>query len=143
MRELASIALILVLMLNFPLGLLSMLFVPAEVQTVWLGYQTYVVIIMHLNRIAGYEEPGRMERAMARYLAGGKKIRLVPNRDGENDEMLGVDLTLSSEEVASIEEGNSRVAALAARFERLVPDLLRSVSETSHEKSAEAGAATE
>lgn len=124
MRELASITLVLGLVLNFPLGLLSMLFVPVNVQIVWISYQLYVVLIMHWNRVRGSEEPGRMDKAMAKALVQGKTVRLA---SGDS----AVNATLTSEEVSSIGEGKKRVKDLAARYQKQVPDLIRLSSQKS------------
>ncbi len=87
-------------------------------QIVWLVYQTYVAVVMHLNRLAGHEAPGRMERVIARELANGKKIMLLC-AEGEKDGKLSVvEVALTSEEVAGIGKGRKRVLDLSAQYEK-------------------------
>ena len=75
-RENMSMALVFGFVFYFPIGLLSMLWVTSNVQIVWLAYQMYVIVVMHLNRLIGFEGLGRLEDTMARELATNGKLVL-------------------------------------------------------------------
>jgi hypothetical protein len=98
-RELTSMTLVIAFVLCFPIGLLSMLWVSLNVQIVWLSFQVYTIVAMHLNRLIGLHGPGRMEDSMAQTLADGKIVRLRSN-DGST-----IEARLESHAVASITHG--------------------------------------
>jgi len=50
LRELVLVSLIIVLDLMYPAGLLCLLWMPVTLRWVWLGYQAFVAIAMHVYR---------------------------------------------------------------------------------------------
>ncbi len=94
----------------FPVGLLSMLWVTSTVQIVWLAYQMFVIVVMHLNRLIGFEGPGRLEDTMARELAKNKKILLHSKNGGT------ILAELTAYPVSRIREGREKVKEIARDF---------------------------
>jgi hypothetical protein len=75
-RELFSIALIYAFVLYFPVGLVCLLWMRLKVQYLWLGYQVYAIIVMHVIRILGWGGCGRTEERIAGHLKRGKTVWL-------------------------------------------------------------------
>ena len=48
-----------------------------EVQYLWLGYQVYAILAMHIVRIAGLRGSGRTEERIARELESGREVWFV------------------------------------------------------------------
>lgn len=82
LREIAGIALVLAFVLFFPIGLLSMLWVSQPVQVVWLSYQMYTIVVMHIARLRGSSGGGRLEEGIAEQLSKGKKVALYSRAQG-------------------------------------------------------------
>lgn len=102
-REITSMALVVSFVFFFPAGLLSMLWVPEPVQTIWLLYQIYMIVVMHLNRLIGFDGFGRMEAAMANSLSRGRVIRLTGG-DGSI-----IEASLESHAVTRIAHGQKKL----------------------------------
>lgn len=81
-REIFGIVLIFAFVLYFPLGLLSMLWLNNSVQVLWLSYQLYAIVVMHIMRIRGSNGRGRIEEGMAAELTKGKTIALKSEGGG-------------------------------------------------------------
>jgi hypothetical protein len=103
LRELASMGLVVAFVLFFPAGLLSMLWVSEPVQTVWLLYQVYAIIVMHATRLIGFDGCGQMEAAMAESLSKGRVVCLEGG-DGSK-----VEARLESYAVTRIAHGQEKV----------------------------------
>lgn len=125
-RELASMGLVMAFVLYFPIGLLSMLWVSQNVQIVWLSFEMYTIIVMHLNRLVGLQGMGRTEDSMARTLAQGKVVRLR----SENNSI--IEARLESHEVKRIAHGREVVKQIARKHTESA-SLLRSDSGASSE----------
>ncbi|KAJ9614185.1 hypothetical protein H2200_002321 [Cladophialophora chaetospira] len=109
-REKMSMALIFGFVFTFPIGLLSMLWVSNTVQIVWLSYQMFVIVVMHFNRLIGYEGPGRLEDTMAHELATRGKLLLHSKHGGT------IMAELTAYPVSRIREGREKVKEIARDF---------------------------
>lgn len=107
-RELASIGLVLAFVLYFPAGLLAVLWVRSEVQISWLAYQMFLVVVMHLMRLFGSDDDGRLEDGIARRLVAGEKVVF---RSGNRVDLL---VGLESTHVGSVAEGREEVRRIVA-----------------------------
>jgi hypothetical protein len=124
LRENLSMALVFGFVFCFPIGLLSMLWVTTTVQIVWLAYQMFVIVVMHLNRLLGFEGPGRLEDTMAHELATNKKLVLHSKNGGT------IMAELTAYPVSRIREGREKVKEIAREFSAKV-DLKRNDSNMS------------
>ncbi|TFA98891.1 hypothetical protein CCMA1212_009359 [Trichoderma ghanense] len=75
-REVACIALICCLFLFFPVGLVIAQWSDEDAQYLWLSYQLYAVIAMHIVRVCGWQDVGRIEKRIARLMSEGKAVWL-------------------------------------------------------------------
>lgn len=75
-REVVSISIVYAFVLIFPAGLFSLIWLPDRLQYIWLGYQIYLIFIMHISRLAGFDGAGRTEERISRYLRSGKTVLL-------------------------------------------------------------------
>ncbi|KAL9024227.1 MAG: hypothetical protein Q9196_006670 [Gyalolechia fulgens] len=75
-REVASITFILCLFLYFPTGLLIAQWSDEKIQYLWLAYQLYAILAMHIVRILGWQDLGRTEKRIAKLLSNGTTIWL-------------------------------------------------------------------
>lgn len=76
-RELLSMGLVYVFVLYFPAGLISSLWMKQNVQILWLSFQLYTIVAMHVVRILGWDGCGRTEGRIARYLQRQKTVWLT------------------------------------------------------------------
>ena len=102
LREILGIGMVVVLVLYFPVALLSTLWLSAPAQAVWLAYQIWTVILMYVARFADLHSAGRIEESLARFLVSDGKVVL------ETKEMGLVLAELTSVRVASIGQGQAR-----------------------------------
>lgn len=102
-RELAGIFLVFAFVFVFPAGLLTMLWTSPVVQIIWLSYQIYTIVVMHINRIGGLSDPGGIQDQLARYLAKDGAIRLRLGNGAI------IEATLESHVVPRIADGRNRV----------------------------------
>ncbi|KAH8781620.1 hypothetical protein BGZ57DRAFT_887414 [Hyaloscypha finlandica] len=75
-REVGSMTVVYAFVLHFPAGLISLLWMPEEIQYIWLGYQVYLIVAMHIIRLSGQVGMGRTERRVARALRDKKEVWL-------------------------------------------------------------------
>ncbi|KUJ06308.1 uncharacterized protein LY89DRAFT_692557 [Mollisia scopiformis] len=75
-REVFSILLIYLFVLIFPVGLVANLWMSTEVQYLWLAYQLYAILAMHIVRIFGWEGCGRTEERVAGHLRDKMEVWL-------------------------------------------------------------------
>ncbi|PNP73904.1 hypothetical protein FNYG_12755 [Fusarium nygamai] len=96
-REILNIGIVYAFALKFPAELVVLAWAPTTVQWLWLAYQVYAVLAMHLARLIGWTGCGRTEELLARllqnngttYLASGMSACVV--RAGlEVEEFVGV-----------------------------------------------------
>ena len=102
LREIAGITLVVAFVLLFPGGLLSMLWLSSPVQAIWLGYQMWTVVLMHVARFAGLHNSGRTEEALAAHLSRDGRVIL------RTEELGNVLARLTRTAVASVGEGRHR-----------------------------------
>jgi hypothetical protein len=76
LREICSIALIYMFVLYFPAGLIALLWMEPNTQYLWLGYQVYAILFMHISRLFGLGGTARTEAHIARLLQDHKVVCL-------------------------------------------------------------------
>lgn len=101
-REICGIALVYLFVLYFPAGLLALLWMEPNTQYLWLGYQVYTILFMHISRLFGLGDTARVEEKIARLLQDGKEVCL---RSGKAK----VWASLEIEEVESVTAGRNAV----------------------------------
>ncbi|KAI9690798.1 MAG: hypothetical protein M1822_008417 [Bathelium mastoideum] len=82
LREIGGMALVVAFVFYFPIGLLSMLWVSQPIQIIWLSYQLYTIVAMHIMRLRGSSGRGRTEEGLARDLVDGKVAALKSEHGG-------------------------------------------------------------
>ncbi|KAJ6104267.1 hypothetical protein N7523_010587 [Penicillium sp. IBT 18751x] len=102
-REAIAMVLVYSFVLYFPVGLIIVLWMDVNMQYLWVGFQTYTVLVMHIVRIAGWHGCGRTEENIARHLQGGKSVFL------QCGGKMGVLATLEMIKVQSVAEGREEV----------------------------------
>ncbi|EDU44833.1 hypothetical protein PtrSN002B_011344 [Pyrenophora tritici-repentis] len=75
-REVCGIILIYVFILYFPAGLIALLWMDPNTQYLWLGYQVFAILFMHISRLFGLGGTARTEERIARLLQDGKEVCL-------------------------------------------------------------------
>ena len=75
-REVACIIFVCCLFLYFPVGLLLSQWSAGDAQYLWLAYQLYAIVAMHINRVLGWQDVGRTEKRIAKLLSNGRTIWL-------------------------------------------------------------------
>ena len=108
-RELLSIVLIYAFVLYFPVGLVCLIWMRTEVQYLWLGYQVYAIIVMHVIRILGWGGCGRTEERIADHLKNGKKVWL------QTQTGCTVSAELAVTSVSNVATGRKAVQAIIER----------------------------
>jgi hypothetical protein len=110
-REVLGITLVFVFVLYFPAGLMSLLWAQLPVQIIWLSYQLYAIIVMHITRLRGSNGRGRMEEGLAAELANGRRVALSSKHGGI------VMARLESTPVERIRIGQSKVKEIVEKHE--------------------------
>lgn len=110
-REIGGIALVVAFVFYFPIGLLSMLWVPQPVQIMWLSYQLYSIIAMHIMRLRGSNGRGRLEAGIAEELVKGNEIVLKSEHGGV------IMAKLTSTPVERISHGQAKVQEIIQAHE--------------------------
>jgi hypothetical protein len=106
LREIAGIALVVAFVLFFPIGLLSMLWVRQPVQILWLSYQVYAIIVMHIMRFRGSNGRCRTEEGIAEEVALGRIVAFRSRYSG------AIMAKLESTPVERISHGQAKVHQL-------------------------------
>ena len=75
-REMACIIFVCCFFLYFPVGLLMAQWSAEDTQYLWLSYQLYAIVAMHINRILGWQDLGRTEKRIAKFLSNGRTVWL-------------------------------------------------------------------
>lgn len=104
--EVVSIATAYLFVLYFPVGLLALLWMDEKAQYLWLGYQIYIIVVMHLVRVCRYDGCGRTEERLAKHLEAGEEVFLV---DATGN---GVAAVLEVEEFENVKAARERVDAI-------------------------------
>jgi hypothetical protein len=112
-RENMSMALVYLFVGYFPAGLIALLWLHDDAQTLWLSYQLYVVFAMHVGRLMGLNGCARTEERIARLLNKGKRVGLRSST--------GPSVVFSVETVwfENVSEGKNAVLEAIAAYERL------------------------
>lgn len=110
-REICCIMLIYMFVLYFPAGLLALLWMNPVVQYLWLGYQVYAIIAMHVARLFGFGGSGRTEERVARLLENGRKVCLQSGS-------AKVWVELEMEEVGSVSAGQRRISEIVEKHRK-------------------------
>ncbi|KAH8686528.1 hypothetical protein BGZ61DRAFT_479633 [Ilyonectria robusta] len=105
-RELLSMILIYLFVLYFPAGLISSLWMPSNVQLLWLSFQVYSILAMHVVRIVGWDQCGRTEARVARHLEQRRRVWLR-RPDG-----LGIVAWLETIDVPNVDSAKREVDAI-------------------------------
>jgi hypothetical protein len=80
-------------------------------QYLWLSYQIYIIIAMHLVRVCGYEGCGRTEERLGRYLGNGETAWLTDSTGN------GIVAVLNIEDVENVKAAKEKVAHIFAAQE--------------------------
>ena len=75
-------ALVYLFALYFPSGLIALIWMEPGVQYLWLGYQIYAILVMHVFRIARWGGSRRIEECIAGNLESGKEVWLLRENGG-------------------------------------------------------------
>ena len=75
-REGLSMLLVYVFILLFPAGLISLIWLPSTLQYFWLGYQAYLIFVMHVSRLFGFQNTGRTEEGISQRLRNQRIVAL-------------------------------------------------------------------
>lgn len=105
-RELLSMALIYFFVLYFPAGLISSLWMPANTQLLWLSFQVYSILMMHVVRIIGWDNCGRTETRIARYLEQKKAVWL------HCTDRLGIIACLETTDVPNVDSAKREIDSI-------------------------------
>ncbi|KAJ1323431.1 hypothetical protein MN608_11586 [Microdochium nivale] len=102
-RQLACMSVTYCFVVLFPLGLILTICMTEPAQYLWLAYQLYAVVAMHIARLCNWEGCGRTEERVARYLSQGHAVRLCSAGGTTVEAVVRTDI------VASYAEGQSLV----------------------------------
>jgi hypothetical protein len=105
-REVLCIMLIYGFVLYFPAGLIGVLWMSPNVQYLWLSYQLYSILVMHIVRVLGWQGCGRTEDRVARHLERNREVWLQCTAS------CTVAATLVVESIRGQAEGKSRVQSI-------------------------------
>lgn len=108
-REVIAMVLLYCFVLYFPAGLTFTFWLDDSVQYLWLAYQLYAVLAMHVVRLLDWQGTGRTEERVAKSLSQGKTVWL---------QSLGgttVSAKVKMEPVLGIAEGKKRVQDMLYR----------------------------
>ena len=87
----------------YPGGLIAFIFAPITIQWVWLGYQLYAMIAMHVYRFGGGEHIGTTQKWIARELS--QKHQAIFD-DGSGNKVMA---RLETSTISSVAEGRRQV----------------------------------
>jgi hypothetical protein len=76
LREIMGIIVVYEFVLNFPAGLIALAWASPNAQYLWLGYQVYAIVAMHISRLVGWGGCGRVEERVAERLERVQKAYL-------------------------------------------------------------------
>jgi hypothetical protein len=108
LNEIVSLTLIFVLLAYFPVGLVMIQWLDESAQHVWLTYQVYAVVAMHIIRIMGWQGAAGTEEIVAQHLSAGKSVW------EQSSEGCTVSATLTLHKITNTFEGRAKVASLVS-----------------------------
>ena len=112
-REITSMALVYLFVAYFPAGLIALLWLDDDAQTLWLSYQLYVVFAMHVGRLMGLNGCARTEERIARHLKKGGQV-VLRNSTGPS-----VVFRVETLWFANVSDGKKAVSSTIAAQKRL------------------------
>ena len=118
-REVMSMALVYLFVAYFPAGLIALLWLHDDAQTLWLSYQLYVVFAMHVSRLMGLNGCARTEERIARLLKKGEQV-VLQNSSGPS-----VVFKVETVWFENVSEGKKAVTATIAAHKRLEGETTR------------------
>lgn len=108
-REVLAMVLLYCFVFNFPAGLVFIFWMKSSVQYLWLAYQLYAVLAMHLVRILDWQGTGRTEERVAKSLTRERIVWLQwPKRTT-------VSAKVEKDVVRNMKEGQERVQEILSR----------------------------
>lgn len=108
-REVIAMVLLYCFVLYFPAGLTFTFWLDDSVQYLWLAYQLFAVLAMHVVRLLDWQGTGRTEERVARSLSQGKTVWL------QSPGGTTVSAKVKMEPVLGIAEGKQRVQDILYR----------------------------
>lgn len=108
LRELSCIGIVYAFVLHFPVGLICLIWMGSTAQYIWLGYQLYTVVVMHITRLAELEDLGSFQERIANCLIASGKVCLVTRPGDQN----GIIASLSIADAANVGDARRRTAEL-------------------------------
>jgi len=117
--EVMSMALVYLFVAYFPAGLIALLWLHDDAQTLWLSYQLYVVFAMHAGRLLGLNGCARTEERIARLLRKGRQV-VLQNSSGPS-----VVFRVETIWFENVSEGQKAVTATIAAHKRLEGETIR------------------
>lgn len=112
-REIVSMALVYLFVAYFPTGLIALLWLDDDAQALWLSYQLYVVFVMHVSRLLGFDGCSRTEECIARHLKKGEEV-ILSNSAGAS-----VVFRVETVWLQNVTEGRKAVADKIAAHKRM------------------------
>ena len=102
-REVISMFTVIGSIVVYPGGLIAFIFAPTTIQWVWLGYQLYAMLAMHLYRFGEAEHIGTTQEWIARELSSHNSVCFD---DGSGNRVV---VQLGSSIASSVSEGRRKV----------------------------------
>jgi len=109
-REVISMFTVIGAILIYPAGLIAFIFAPITIQWVWLGYQLYAMLAMHIYRFGECEHIGTTQAWIARELLHHGSVSFD---DGSGNRVVA---ELQSSTARSIADGQQEVERLVERL---------------------------
>jgi hypothetical protein len=115
-REVLSMVTVVLCATVFPSGIIAFVFASQEIQWLWLGYELYTMLVMHIYRFSDGKSIGSTQQEMARLLGRRKPVRFVDSQG------IGVIAVLSGKVVENVTQGRievqQRLAEIRDRHEK-------------------------
>ncbi|KAE8354027.1 hypothetical protein BDV28DRAFT_156539 [Aspergillus coremiiformis] len=108
-REVISMLTVMAFIMVYPGALIAFVFAPVAVQWVWVGYQLYAMLAMHVYRFYGGKYIGTTQEWVAQALSRRRRL-CVFDATGH-----GVVAELESSTVSTVAEGSQEVERLVCR----------------------------
>jgi hypothetical protein len=106
--EIMGIVIVYGFVLNFPAGLIALAWASPNAQYLWLGYQVYAIVAMHIARLVGWGGCGRAEERVEETLERFQKAYLKGDGNGM------ICASLLAEKFDSVTEVKRRIREILA-----------------------------